>query len=293
MRTRARCSASSPPRPTGTGNESRQKIGTADGSWVINAKSYLNFKYTHFSLLDDRRPRQHGERDASQAIGTHLDVANLDQMGLLTVPKLGTNAAVNTFVAPLISRYGYQCTPDLVAAASCTAAGAPAGGGTVGFGTTFDGDNFFRDAGQVGYNLTLTTGALRHNLHAGYMQSVDSEDLTRSSNGWGSITVPGGGTSFQGTPIYYIAAYQQQGIGAVPTIHSEFRSKNIEVNDTISLKNWTFNAGFLDSQDTLYGQGLNNADGTLSGYVLATGTTSASRKYKCTKCRSASCSSRA
>ena len=265
---------------TGTGNESRQKIGTADGSWVINSKSYLNFKYTHFSLLTTGVPDNTSSASASQVIGTHLDVANLDQMGLLTVPKLGSNAAVNTFVAPLISRYGYQCTPALVAAASCSAAGAPAGGGTVGVGTTFDGDNFFRDAGQVGYNLTVTTGALRHELHAGYMQTVDSEDLTRSSNGWGSITVPGGGTSFNGVPIYYIAAYQQQGIGAVPTIHSEFRSKNIEVNDTISLKNWTFNAGFLDSQDTLYGQGLNNADGTLSGYVLATGTTSASRRYK-------------
>ena len=27
----------------GTGTEWRQKIGTADGSWVINATSYLNF----------------------------------------------------------------------------------------------------------------------------------------------------------------------------------------------------------------------------------------------------------
>jgi hypothetical protein len=121
---------------------------------------------------------------------------------------------------------------------------------------------------------------MSHNIHAGYMQSVDSEDLTRSSNGWGSISVPGGGTNFQGTPIFYIAAYQQQGLGAVPTIHSEFRSKNIEVNDAMTIKNWTFNVGFLDSQDTLYGQGLNNADGTLSGYVLSTGTTVDSRQYK-------------
>src|SRR5262245_21515447 len=40
----------------GTGNESRQKIGTLDGSWVINDKSYLNFKYTHFTLLTTVRP---------------------------------------------------------------------------------------------------------------------------------------------------------------------------------------------------------------------------------------------
>jgi hypothetical protein len=267
-------------RTAGTGNESRQKIGTADGSWIINATSYVNFKYTHFALLATGIPDNTAAVTPSQANGTHLDVANLDKMGLLTVPKIGTNAAVNAFIAPLVSRYGYLCTPELVAANNCSPAGSLAGGGAVGFGSLFDHDNFFRDAGQIGYNLTLNTGPLRHNLHAGYMQSVDSEDLTRSSNGWGSISVPGGGTSFQGQAIFYIAAYQQQGIGAVPTIHSEFRSKSIEANDTISWKDWTWNVGFLDSQDTLYGQGLNNAGGTLSGYVLATGTTSKARQYK-------------
>jgi len=264
----------------GTGNESRQKIGTADGSWIINATSYLNFKYTHFSLLTTGIPDNSSSAVVSQAIGTHLDVANLDKMGLLTVPKVGTNGSVNTFITPLVNQYGYTCTPELVANGSCPTAGIKAGGGLVGFGSLYDGDDFFRDAGQIGYNLTLNTGALRHNIHAGYMQSVDSEDLTRSSNGWGSISVPGGGTSFQGTPIFYIAAYQQQGIGAVPTIHSEFRSKNIELNDTINWKNWTWNLGLLDSQDTLYGQGLNNAPNTLSGFVLATGTTSKARQYK-------------
>jgi Carboxypeptidase regulatory-like domain len=266
----------------GTGNESRQKIGTLDGSWVINDKSYLNFKYTHFTLLTAGTPDNTANVNVSQAIGTHLDTGNLDKMGLLTVPKIGTNAAVNSFIQPVISRYGYQCTPDLVAVGNCSPAGSLAGGGAVGFGTTFDHDDFFRDAGQIGYNVTLDAFGMRHDIHAGYMQSVDSEDLTRSSNGWGSISVPGGGTSFQGTPIFYIAAYQQQGLAnsPVPTIHSEFRSKNIEVNDTISVKNWTFSVGFLDSQDTLYGQGLNNADGTLSGYVLATGTTPEARQYK-------------
>jgi hypothetical protein len=265
----------------GTGTESRQKIGTADGSWVINSNSYLNFKYTHFTLLTTGIPDNTANVTVSQDVGTHLDVANLDKMGLLTVPKIGSNATVNAFIQPIVNRYGYLCTPDLVAANNCSPAGAQAGGGAVGFGTTFDHDNFFRDAGQIGYNLTVTSwGGLRHDLHAGYLQSVDSEDLTRSSNGWGSITVPGGGTNFQGTPIYYIAAYQQQGLGKVPTIHSEFRSKNIEVNDAIAVKNFTFNVGFLDSQDTLYGQGLNNADGTLSGYVLSTGTTTKARQYK-------------
>jgi hypothetical protein len=264
----------------GTGNESRQKIGTLDGSWVINALSFLSFKYTHFSLLAAGVPDNDTGITASQAIGTHLDVNNLDRMGLLTVPKPGSNASVNAFIDPLVQRYGYTCTAELVASGSCSTVGAKFGGGLVGFGSTYDRDDFFRDEAQIAYNLTLTGLGMRHNLHAGYMQTVDSENLTRSSNGWGSITVPGGGTSFNGTPIYYIAAYQQQGIGAVPTIHSEYRSKNIEVNDTINVKDWTFNVGFLDSEDTLYGQGLQNAPGTLSGYVLATGTTSESRQYK-------------
>ena len=264
----------------GTGNESRQKIGTADGSWVINAMSYLNFKYTHFTLLTAGIPDNTANVTISDAIGTHLDVANLDKIGLFTVPKIGTNAAVNTFIAPLVNRYGYVCTPDLVAAANCSPAGSLAGGGLVGYGSTFDRDNFFRDSGEVGYNITLSALGMRHNLHTGYQQSVDSEDLTRSSNGWGSISVPGGATSFQGTPIFYAAAFQQQGLGKVPTIHSEFRSKIIEVNDTINWKNWTWNVGLLAARDTLYGQGLNDAPGTLSGYTLATGTTSESRQYK-------------
>ena len=255
----------------GTGNESRQKIGTADGSWIINAASYLNFKYTHFTLLTAGVPDNRANAAVSTAIGTHLDVANLDQQGLVSIPGfVSGNDAFNAFITPLVNRYGYLSNGVRTAPA------------TVGVGSLFDRDNFFRDAGQIGYNLTLSGMGMRHNLHGGYARSIDSEDLTRSSNGWGGITVPGGRTSFQGTPIFYLAAFQQQGLqnSPVPTIHSEFRSKNIEVNDTINWKNWTYNIGLLASHDTLYGQGLNNAAGTLSGYVLATGTTVKARQYK-------------
>ncbi len=148
------------------------------------------------------------------------------------------------------------------------------GGGTVGYGTTFDKDDFFRDSGQIAYNLTLGS-VVRHDLHFGYQRYVDSEDLTRSSNGWGLLTVPGGRLSFDGTPIYYEATFQQQTTGAVPTIHSEYHSQNIEVNDAITWNDWTFNVGLLASNDTLYGQGLRSDSSTLSGYVLSPGT-----KYK-------------
>ena len=263
----------------GTGNESRQKIGTADGSWIINAMSYLNFKYTHFTLLTTGIPDNASSATVSTAIGTHLDTTNLNQLGLLSVPVFVPGQdAYNAFITPIVSKYGF---PDPKNNNVIT------GGGLVGFGSLFDKDNFFRDAGQIGYNLTLSGMGMRHNLHAGYMQSVDSEDLTRSSNGWGVISVPGGRVNFPagaaGTPIFYSAAFQQQGLGndkGVPTIHSEFRSKNIELNDTINWKNWTYNIGLLASRDTLYGQGLTDASGTLSGYTLATGKTSAARKYK-------------
>ena len=65
-------------------------------------------------------------------------------------------------------------------------------------------------------------------------------------------------TTLPGTAaaVFYHGAFQQQTTGAVPTIHSEYRSQSFEFNDTISWKNWTFNAGLLMSNDTLYGQGL-------------------------------------
>jgi Carboxypeptidase regulatory-like domain len=252
----------------GTGNEAWQRIGTADASWIVNAMSFLTFKYTHFENPTRGRPDNVSSAVINTAVGTPLDIANLDELGLFTVPKPGTNAAVNAFIQPIINQYGY------------TLNGVPTGGGIVGFGSTFDEDNFFRDAGQVAYNLTLSGKGLRHNIHVGYQQYTDSEDLIRSSNGWGSIFVPGGGISFNGRPIFYQTTFQAQGIGLVPKIHSEYRSRSIEANDSINWKNWTFNVGLLASNDTLYGQGLQNDDSTLSGFVKATGTTSDSRQYR-------------
>jgi hypothetical protein len=254
----------------GTGSESRQKIGTADGSWIINDASYLNFKYTHFTLLTTGVPDTLSPAVVSTTVGTHLDIANLERQGLVSLPgPVAGNAAFNAFIDPYIQRYGYQVN------------GAATAPSTFGVGSQFDRDNFFRDAGQIAYNLTMSGWGMRHSLHAGYSYSVDSEDLTRSSNGWGAISLPGGRTSFQGTPIFFLAAFQQQGLQSspVPTIHSEFRAQSFEVNDTVTLNNWTFNLGLLASNDTLYGQGLNNAN-TISGYVLATGTTTDARQYK-------------
>ena len=145
------------------------------------------------------------------------------------------------------------------------------GGGRVGFGSQFDDNDFFRKSGQIAYNLTLGS-SMRHDLHFGYQRYLDSEDLTRRSNGWGNISVPGGRLAANPPGTFYTAAFQQQTLGLVPTIHSEYKSQSFEVNDSISWKNFTFNAGLLVSNDTLYGQGLREDSSVLSGYVLSPGT---------------------
>ena len=185
---------------TGTGNEAWQKIGTAEGSWVINSRSHLTFRYTDYTNETQGRPDNIASVSASTDIGTRLDVNRLDQIGLLTVPApVAGQAAFNDFVQPLIDRYGYVDN------------GVKVGGGTVGYGTTFDEDNFFREGRADRLQRRSSAAALRHDLHVGYQRYVDAEDLIRSSNGWGSITVPGGRLSFNGTPIFYTAALPAAG----------------------------------------------------------------------------------
>jgi hypothetical protein len=256
----------------GSGSESWQKIGTIDGSWIAKANQFLTFKYTHFENPGRTRPDFVSATVPNLTPGTHLDIANLDKQGAFSVPKIGTNADVNTFITPLINQYGYV-DPNT---------GAKLGGGLVGYGSEFDSDNFYRDAGQVAYNYTLSTAEVRHNFHFGYQQYVDSEDFYRASNGWGSINVPAGTISFNGTPIFYQANFLSQGLGTLPPIHSEYRSKSFEANDTVNWKDWTFNLGLISSNDTLYGQGLVNDSTTLSGFAkpAATATSSEARRYK-------------
>jgi hypothetical protein len=255
-------STSSP--TSGSGSEFRQKIGTVDGSWVINNRSHVVFKYTDFTLDTQGRPDTVSPAVINTAVGTRLDIGALDTQGRFTVPlPVAGQDAYNAFIGPIISRYGYN------------QGGAQTGGGVVGYGVQFDNDNFFRKSGQIAYNITFGE-TIRHELHAGYQRYSDEEDLIRSSNGWGAISVPGGRLNDStGRPIYYQAAFQQQGAGLVPAIHSEYGSQSFEINDQIHWNNFTFNAGLVASNDTLYGQGLREDSSTLSGYTLAPG-----NKYK-------------
>jgi len=252
----------------GSGSESWLRIGTADGSWILNGSNFVSFKYTHFANPGRGRPDVIVNATPSTTIGTHIDVNNLDQLGQLTVPKPGGDPVVNTFLQPFINRYGYLTN------------GVPTGGGIVGAGLQFDEDSFYRNAGQVAYNLTLTGGGMRHLIHAGYQQYVDSENLIRSSNGWGALSIPGGAIQANGTPVFFQASFIAQGSDVVPKIHSELRSKAFEANDTMTLNNWTFNVGLLASNDDLYGQGLKEDATALSGYVRSTATSSEGRRYR-------------
>ncbi|MDP1570012.1 MAG: carboxypeptidase regulatory-like domain-containing protein [Vicinamibacterales bacterium] len=247
---------------TGSGSELRLRIATVDGSWVINDRSFLTFKYTNFANRTQGRPDSIASVTPSTQAGTRLDVTSLDSQGRLTVPTPVAGAtAYNAFIQPLIDRYGSVQNGQRI------------GGGIVGFGAEFNDQDFFRNAGQVAYNITFG-GNVSHDVHVGYQLYQDAEDLVRSSNGWGLISVPGGrlapiaGT---GQSAFYTARFQQQSIGVAPKIRSEYLSQSIEVNDTIRWQNWAFNLGVLVSNDTLYGQGLREDASTLSGYVSAPG----------------------
>jgi hypothetical protein len=249
---------------TGTGAESHQQIGILEASWVISSRSYATFKYTDFTLETAGRPDVALNVPLSIQPGTKLDLANLDQMGRFFVPSPGTNAAANAFFAQFIERYGYV-----------GANGQRVGGGIVGVGTQFDNDDFFRTTAQIGYDFTFGSN-VTHDLHVGYQRNEDAEDLLRTSNGWGDISVIGGTSRFpnnaSGQPIFFQASFQQQTLEGPFNIHSEYRSQNFEINDTIRWGDWSFNAGVLVSRDDLYGQGLREDSSALSGYVNSPGT---------------------
>ena len=209
----------------------------------------------HPGLRRGRRPQPHPGHAARRQQPRHARAPHRAE------PVSG-QPAYNAFIQPLIDRYGYSEN------------GVQTGGGIVGYGWEFNDQDFFRDAAQIGYNLTLGT-SVRHELHAGYQWYQDEEELVRSSNGWGLISVPGGRLTapIAGNPqrAYYTARIQQQSTGQAVPIKSRYRSQSIELNDTIKWSNWTFNLGVLFSNDTLYGQGLREDSSTLSGYVAAPG----------------------
>jgi Carboxypeptidase regulatory-like domain len=261
---------------TGSGSSTKLEIGTLEGSWIPNSKSFGTFKLTDFRNPGFGAPDHFVTAPFSTAIGSTLAINNLNQLGLLVVPTpQGANqAAYNAFIAPFITKYGFVCPPN-PGTLGCTP-GQLTGGGLTGFNAVGDNnDSFFRKSGQIGYNYTVGSN-VTNDLHVGYQRYNAAEDLFRTSNGLGTLSIPGGTVncpaSACGTakPAFFEATLQQQSAG-VPIIHSEFHSQNIELNDQIHMSNWTFNVGILASNDTLFGQGLAKAD-NVAGFVKSPGT---------------------
>lgn len=254
------------------GSESTLTIAILEGDWIINDVSSLSFKYTDFDNPGTERPDTLFDFPIYGDGRTTLNVNSLDQQGYFSVPlPIAGLDDYNAFVAPLIDQYGY-IDPNT---------GLRTGGGVVGGDYYLSDNDFYRSSYQFNYNYFIQGETMSHDLHFGYQAYEDSEDLKRESNGWGIITVPGGrDTTSTGEPIYYQAQFYQQSLlddggQVVPTIHSEFVSQNIEINDTMTMGNWTFNAGLMFSNDEYYGQGLRPNASNVSGFELASG-----HKYK-------------
>jgi len=244
------------------GDEATLKIAILEGTWTITGNSFLSFKYSDFENKTFSGPDTLFGFSPAGDGSLPLNIGALDTQGYLEVPSpIAGQEAYNQFIAPFLQRYGYLDN------------GARVGGGYVGGAPSINRQNFFRESYQAGYDWLLGD-EFSHEIHVGYQYYKDEEDLDRRSNGWGALTIPGGRlTTSDGQPIYFFAEVLQTGVvnlpgGSVPIIHSEFESQNIEINDTMRWKDWTFNVGFLFSKDELFGQGLRPNSSNVSGYEL-------------------------
>ncbi|GMG87906.1 TonB-dependent receptor [Biformimicrobium ophioploci] len=248
------------------GSETIQEIFTLDGSWVINDSTTFTAEYNTYAHETASLPDVLLGVQPSLANG--LDVNNLDQMGYLSVPNLiDGEDAYNAFVAPIILQHGYQGDDGLIY-----------GGGGVGAYSLINDQNFYRESFEMSLDHALEWGDTSHELHAGFRWSEGREELARKSNGWGSVQVIGGLdlAEFNGQDVFYRAYVQQMSLvqadgTTVAPIDSYSESYNLEINDKIEYGDFTFNVGFLISQDILYGQGLREVGGNYSGFENAPG----------------------
>jgi hypothetical protein len=247
------------------GDDVAQDIAILEGSWVLNDKSFLEFKLTDYDYLTSGRPDTLFDFPISVGPGgTRLDVANLDQMGSFGVPTgsgCGDDVVCLAAADDVINRYGYLDN------------GVPTGGGFVGADSQINDQDYFRESYQVGYDRLFGSGNVTHELHVGYQYYEDAEELNRTSNGWGFVQFIGGVPSDGPEGSFYEAQVQRAGTEGFPlgVIRSSYESQNFEINDTIRWKDWSFNVGLLLSNDELFGQDLRPNPDNLSGFEIALG----------------------
>lgn len=247
------------------GDTSSQDILSLDGSWIIGDNTTLSFQYSDYKLETAGVPDN--KLGVRPEFGGSLDIANLDQMGYFSVPNpIEGRDAYNAFIQDYVDRYGY---PD--------SGGNPAGGGGVGGYYQSSIQNFYNKSFEVALDHSFDIGSTSHELHVGYQWSEGREELQRVSNGWGLISVVEGAVDEDAPDnAWFLARTEQMSFvtddgSRVPPINSYTESQNFEINDSISWKDFIFDLGFLISQDTLYGQGLREVSGNLSGYEAAPG----------------------
>ncbi len=248
---------------TSEGDAATLKIGILEGTVMLTSNSFAAFKISDFENETFSGPDNLLGFSPAGDGSVPLNVGALDTQGNFRVPTpIAGEDAYNAFIQPLIDRYGFLEN------------GVRMGGGDVGAGSFINGQDFFRQSYQLGWDKTFGSGNVTHDLHIGYQWFKEEEDLDRRSNGWGTISVPGGRVSTDGgTPIFYEAVLLQAGVtglpgGTVPVIHSEFESQNLEINDTIRFGDWSFNVGFVLSNDELFGQGLRANPSNVSGFEI-------------------------
>lgn len=270
---------------TSRGDEATQDMLIFEGTWNVGDDSAVSFKYVDWEESGSSVPDT--VFDLVPTEGASLSVGSLDQMGFFSVPTYRNendgdddlaDAAFNSFVQPLINSYSY---------ATCAPAEAGCGGGYVGGYSQIDEATYTRESFEIAFDHTLYVGDTTHDLHFGYKWEDVAEDLARSSNAWGSITVPGGVTSVDidtdgdGTDDATILPYYQATLpqsldlsaSSIDSIYSSSELQSIEINDTITRGDWTYNIGVLISNDVLFGQGLApNPNNPVTGLEQSPGT---------------------
>ncbi len=245
------------------GGRAEQDIASVSASWTPAPNTTIGFQFDEYLLHGSSIPDV--LLDVVPSFDSRLDVSNLDRMGYLRVPALQSGADdFNAAIAPIIQRYG-----------SVASTGIRQGGGGVGAHPEINDQTFRRRGFEVTFDHRFEWGETRHALHVGFLRADAQETLHRTSNGWGTIEVPGGvDLATDGTPVFYVASIQQMSLrkpdgSLVAPINSYTRSTSLELNDSLRFGSLSVDLGVLISQDVLYGQGLRSAPDTLSGFVVA------------------------
>ena len=248
-----------------------------DGSWIINDSTTFNMSYADTKQSAGSFPITN--LGFSGQSGDSLDVTNLASQGYFAVPSLEIRTGADASEQALIDAYNAGAT-SLIAQYGIDGEAL----GSVGAAATFDDNAYLGETIEMSLDHVMDIGDTSHELHFGIQQEEGSEELYRVSNGWGTIAYwggldidDGGIVAPSGDPIpvgtVYRATVQTRGFdagGLTGPLVSASKSINIAVNDTIYWDDFTFDLGFLLSQDELIGQGLRKAD-TSSGWEEARG----------------------